>query len=94
LDVGKSSLPHPYDSSVAEAAGRATPRARLRGGDFGAAVRIMNPQRLLLYVLTALAGVGALYFWAIHVVAAAVSLLIIVLVLVVGVFFVRRRHRQ
>lgn len=51
----------------------------------------MTPQRLLLFVLTALAGVGAIYFWAIHVAAAATAFLIVLLVLVIGALFLRGR---
>lgn len=52
----------------------------------------MNPQRLLLYVFTALVGVGAIYFWAIHVAAAAVAFLIVLLLLVIGGLFIRGRR--
>lgn len=55
-------------------------------------LRSMTPQRLLLFVLTALAGVGAIYFWAIHLAAAAAAFLVVVLVLVVGALFLRRRR--
>lgn len=53
----------------------------------------MTPQRLLLFVLTALAGVGAIYFWAIHVAAAAMAFLIVLLVLGVGALVFRSRRQ-
>lgn len=52
----------------------------------------MTPQRLLLFVLTALAGVGAIYFWAIHVAMAAVAFLIVLAVLAIGALFFRSRR--
>jgi|GEM_PF-5919737 len=53
----------------------------------------MTPQRLLLFILTALAGVGAVYFWAIHVAAAALAFLVVLLVLTVGALFLRSRRQ-
>ena len=41
----------------------------------------MTSTRLLLYTLTALAGVGALYFFAIEMAAAGLALLGVILVL-------------
>lgn len=47
----------------------------------------MTIARLMLFVLTALAGVGAIYFWAIHVAATAMVMLIgLVVCLVAGLW--------
>jgi hypothetical protein len=51
----------------------------------------VNLSRLLLYVLTALAGIGALYFFAIEVAAAGIALLLVACLIAAAVFFVRRR---
>ncbi len=51
---------------------------------------IMTLTRLMLFVLTALAAVGAIYFWAIHVAATAMLLLILVLLCLVGAVLVNR----
>lgn len=54
----------------------------------------MNPQRLVLYVLTALAGVGAIYFWAIHVAAAAMGALIVLIALVIAAIAFRAGRKS
>ncbi len=51
----------------------------------------MTLNRLMLFILTALAGVGAIYFWAIHVIAAALGALVVLLVLLGAVAALRSR---
>jgi hypothetical protein len=53
----------------------------------------MSAARILLFLLTALAGIGALYFFSIQVAAAGITLLIAVLLLV-GIFFALRTRRR
>lgn len=50
----------------------------------------MTASRLLLFTLTALAGIGAIYFWAIKVAAAAMGLLLLAVLLLVAYAFLRR----
>lgn len=52
----------------------------------------MTLPRLLLFILTALAGVGAIYFWTIHLAAAAIAFLIVLVVLAIGVTVFRSRR--
>ena len=52
----------------------------------------MTSTRLLLYTLTALAGVGALYFFAIEMAAAGMAVLGVILVLGIVYFALRRRR--
>jgi hypothetical protein len=49
----------------------------------------MNLSRLLLWVLTALVGVGAIYFWALHLAVEAMGFLLALLLCFAGVFFLR-----
>jgi len=51
----------------------------------------MTLNRLMLFVLTALAGVGAIYFWAIHVAVAAISALIVVVVCLIAALLIKNR---
>jgi hypothetical protein len=53
----------------------------------------MTAPRLLLFVLTALVGIGALYFFAIEVAAAGIALLIVLLLCVGGYVAFRARRR-
>ncbi len=51
----------------------------------------MTLNRLLLFVLTALALVGAIYFWAIHVVFAALGALVVLVVCLVAALAIKDR---
>lgn len=53
----------------------------------------MTLPRLILFALTALAGVGALYFFAIEVAAAGVALLLVILLLLGAFAFLRHKRR-
>lgn len=52
----------------------------------------MTASRLLLFTLTALVGIGAIYFWAIKMAAAAMGLLFLVVLLLLAVFLLRGRR--
>jgi hypothetical protein len=51
----------------------------------------MTMTRLLLFVLSALALVGAIYFYAIHLAAAAIGFLIALVALLAVAFFIRSK---
>ena len=53
----------------------------------------MTSRRLLLFVITALAGIGAIYFYAMKVVAAAAALLLLA-IFCLGLFFYFRSRRH
>lgn len=58
-----------------------------RGGETAG----MTMTRLLLFVLSALALVGAIYFYAIHLAAAAIGFLIALVALLAVAFFIRSK---
>ena len=45
----------------------------------------------MLFVLTALAGIGAIYFWAIHIAAAAMSALLVLVICLIAAVLIKSK---